>query len=266
MKSIAVVHEKPVKIVRPLLAAFVSYIEKSLRRDFHAVRLLKGGGPPAIALDKPLVVYLNHASWWDPLMMMWLGKICYPDRSQYGPIEASQLKRYSFFKYLGVFGVQKGSLSGARKFLRISKQILGQPGAMLWLTPQGRFADVRERPVKFASGIAHLASLQKEVAFVPLAIEYGFGQEKYPEIFLCFGKPVDSHSLGVEAQKMQDLLEGALDKTLTRLSKAVIERDDACFETMLSGKGGASLPYDLWRRLRALWRREAPNLNHGQVS
>lgn len=266
MKRSAAADDEPVKIVRPLLAAFVSYIERSLRQDFHAVRVLKGGGAPVIPLDKPLVVYLNHASWWDPLMMMWLGKSCYPQRSQYGPIEASQLKRYSFFKYLGVFGVEKGSLSGARKFLRISEQILGKSGAMLWMTPQGRFADVRERPVTFASGLAHLASLQKDVTFVPLAIEYGFGQEKYPEIFVCFGKPLDSLLLETDAQTTQDCLEHALEETLARLSEAVIQRNDAVFETMLSGRGGASLPYDLWRRLRAVWRGETPNLNHGQVS
>lgn len=253
------------KIVRLLLWAFIAYINRSLKNQFHAVRLLKGCGPPEVSLDRPLIVYLNHASWWDPLVMMWLGKLCYRGRPQYGPIEAAQLERYSFFKYLGVFGVEKGSISGARNFLRTAKAILAQRGAMIWMTPQGRFADVRERPVTFASGIAHLACIHRDAVFVPLAIEYGFGQERSPEVFLSYGAPLEGLSSGKDAQIIQDRLERALQGTLDALSQAVVQRNGTMFDTLLEGKGGASVPYDTWRRFRSALRREAPSLNHAQM-
>ena len=127
-------------------------------RQFHSVRVDRSGLPPVLDPGAPAVVYLNHSSWWDPLLMMWLGANAYPGREQYGPIEASQLQRYGFFKHLGVFGVEKGTASGARNFLRNGRELRSRRGAMLWLTPQGRFADVRERPVRFAPGLAHLAA------------------------------------------------------------------------------------------------------------
>jgi hypothetical protein len=197
--------------------------------------------------------------------MMWLGRRCYPGRSQYGPIEASQLERYSFFKYLGVFGIEKGTVSGARRFLRVSEAILARDGAMIWLTPQGRFADVRERPSSFASGLAHLALRQPEAVFVPLALEYGFGAERLPEIRLRFGIPMEGAAIGGDVAQTQARLERSLEETMDALARAVIEKHEDAFETLLSGKGGASLPYDLWRRLKALLRGERPRLNHSEV-
>ena len=181
-------HGESAKISAPLLSLFLAYIHRSLGTHFHAVRLAIDGLPPSVEFERPLVVYLNHASWWDPLMMMWLARQCYPGRPQYGPIEAEQLKRYGFFKHLGVFGVEKGTVLGAKNFLRISDTILAQRGSMIWMTPQGRFADVRERPLSFASGLAHLAKRQPNAVFVPLALEYAYGQERHPEIFIQIGR------------------------------------------------------------------------------
>ena len=253
------------RIVRPLLSAFVSYIERSLRQNFHAIRVLRSGRPPVVPEGRPLVVYLNHASWWDPLMMMWLGSRCYPGRPQYGPIEAAQLERYSFFKYLGVFGIEKGSVSGARRFLRVSEGLLSQEGAMIWLTPQGRFADVRERPLAFASGLAHLAARQREALFVPLAIEYRFGEERFPEIALNFGTPQEGADLPAEVNQVQWQLEAALEAAMNELSGETSFRGMEVYETMLHGRGGASAPYDLWRRVKAMVRKEKPRLNHSDV-
>jgi len=251
------------KISKPLLSLFLGYIHRLLGKHFHAVRLSLGGHPPRIEEDRPLVVYLNHASWWDPLLMMWLGKQCYPGRAQYGPIEAEQLKRYGFFKYLGVFGAERGTVSGARNFLRVSGSILAQRGTMLWMTPQGRFADIRERPLSFAPGLSHLCKHQANTVFVPLAVEYAFGQERLPEIFVHFGDPVDGLHLGSDAKIVQEALESALLQAADALSASVCARDVRCFKTILEGMGGASLPYDLWRRLRAFVKGESVEINHG---
>ena len=253
------------RIVSPLLSAFLSYIDWRLSQQFHAIRILKTGRAPRVPIGRPLVVYLNHASWWDPLMMMWLGWRCYPGRPQYGPIEAAQLERYAFFKYLGVFGVEKGTLSGARRFLRVSEELLALEGAMLWLTPQGRFADVRERPLAFASGLAHLAMRRREALFVPLAIEYRFGQEQLPEIVLNFGAPLEGEQLAQDVHQVRLQLEGALSDAMDEIAGAASFGRTDVFETMLQGSGGASLAYDMWRRMKALLRRERPRLNHADV-
>ncbi len=256
----------PARITPILLSLFLGHIERALKKHFHSVRVAQAGLPPSISQNTPLVVYLNHASWWDPLVMMWLGAHCYAGRAQFGPMDSKQLERYGIFKHMGVFGVEKGTLAGARTFLRTSRALLAQPGAMLWLTPQNRFADVRERPLRIASGLAHLAVMEPEAAFVPLAIEYGFGQERFPEIILQFGPVQHGHALGESSAHARASLEASLQATQDALAQAAWSRNDVFFKTLLSGRGGASVPYDLWRRFVALMRGETASLDHSSLS
>jgi 1-acyl-sn-glycerol-3-phosphate acyltransferase len=250
------------RIVPAIHSFFIRYIEWSLARHFHAVRISKDAGAPVIPMSEPLVVYLNHASWWDPLMMMWLGKRLYPSRPQYGPIESAQLERYGIFKSLGVFGVERGTASGARKFLRVSTQILSQPGAMLWLTPQGKFSDVRERPVQFAAGIAHLACRMPNAMFVPLALEYGFGIERLPEVYVRFGSGRYGADLGESPEEAKSAMEDGLLKEQEALSLQVSNRVTSEFDVLMRGGGGASVPYDIWRRVKGALMGKKTVLNH----
>jgi hypothetical protein len=134
---------------------------------------------------------------------------------------------------------------------------------MIWMTPQGRFADVRERPLSFASGLAHLARRHPNAVFVPLALEYAFGQERHPEIFMRFGNAIQGLHSEEAPELIQEKLEAGLMKALNALSEDVCSRDKRRFKMLLEGRGGASLPYDLWRRTRAFFRREVADLNHG---
>ena len=50
------------------------------------------------------------------------------------------------------------SRRGAIQFLRTAEAVLQSPRHLLAVTPQSRFADVRERPVRFEAGLGHLAT------------------------------------------------------------------------------------------------------------
>ena len=100
------------------------------------------------------------------------------------------LERYGFFKHLGFFGLEPQTQRGARKFLRTTHAILASSGNAVWLTPQGRFMDVRERPLRLQDGLGALARHEPSAAFVPLAIEYSFWTEPRPEILVSFGEPI----------------------------------------------------------------------------
>ena len=104
---------------------------------------------PGPACGDPPVIYVNHASWWDPLVLLLLTHQLYPGRKFFAPMDAKALERYGFFRRIGCFGVELGSLRGAKQFLGASLAALGLPDGGLCVTPQGRFADVRERPVRF---------------------------------------------------------------------------------------------------------------------
>ena len=182
-------HDAIPQVFALLVRAFTAYATRYLRRHFHSIRLLRAT-PPAISPTLPLVVFLNHPSWWDPLVSIFLAFRFFPERTPYAPIEARALSRYRFFTRLGFFGVEPGTARGATTFLRAGQAILAQPNVALWITPEGRFTDPRERPVTLRPGIGHLASRLRTGVFLPLALEYSFWEERYPEALAHFGEPI----------------------------------------------------------------------------
>src|SRR5262245_21217616 len=88
--------------------------ERRLAQRFHAVRLSKSQRPDPVTLrGRPLIVYLNHSTWWDPLICLQLAREIFPDRRHYGPIDASTVGQYRSFKRMGFFEVDAGSARGA---------------------------------------------------------------------------------------------------------------------------------------------------------
>jgi 1-acyl-sn-glycerol-3-phosphate acyltransferase len=264
--------------VRPwFVRGFSKYVGWMLRRQFRAVRLSARGWRPVGDAQRPLVVYLNHASWWDPLIAFWLARRFLPERMHFGPIDDAQITRYGLFKWIGLFGVEKGTGAGARRFLRVAQGLLSAPESVLWLTPQGRFADVRERPVHFAPGLSHLLARLPEVHFVPLALEYGFGQERLPEIHARFGAPVlgsvlaERAGAGLEGSALpaaaaaNAALEARLEALQDALRADVLGGAGTEWEVLLEGAGGTTFAYDFWRRVKGVLQGRRVQVNHAEV-
>ena len=108
----------------------------------------------------------------------------FKERQLYAPIDAAMLKKYRMFSKMGFFGVEKDTRKGAVDFLRHSTNILSKPNAILAVTAQGRFADVRERPAGIKRGLGHLSLRVADAVFIPACIEYVFWEEKLPEILV----------------------------------------------------------------------------------
>jgi 1-acyl-sn-glycerol-3-phosphate acyltransferase len=243
---------------------FTGYARYYLQRSFHAVRLLRTGAlPPAI--DVPLVIYSNHPSWWDPLIYLFLARHFWPTRTHFAPMDAQALARYRFFARLGCFAVTAGTWQGGATFLRVGQAILRQPKTVLWLTPAGRFSDPRQRPVCFQPGLGHLVRRLDHCLLVPLALEYPFWQERFPEVLLCFGETVavkqaKEHS----AAEWTAVLSHRLEATQDRLANAACQRDAQAFTLLLRGRAGVGGIYDLWRAMRARRHGEAFQRAHGK--
>lgn len=231
---------------------FCAYGRRFLRRSFHAVRLDQGGPAPVVDPALPLIVYANHPSWWDPMVGIFLAQSIWPERRHYWPIDSTMLARYRFFGRLGFFGIEQNSPRGGASFLRTARAILGQPGACLWITAQGEFADVRRRPIVLRPGLSHLLHRLDRGVVVPLAVEYPFWSERTPEVLLRFGEamPVDAGTAR-DASAWQPRLEAALEAAQDALAARAIARDALQFTTLLQGATGTSWIYDAWRRLKA---------------
>ncbi len=226
------------------------YVPRYLRKHFHAVRLSKTSA--ALPLDDaPIIVALNHPAWWDPLICAHL-TVRFGPREHFAAIGAEAMQKYKFFAKLGFFGVDAKSLRGAAAFLRTSQYVLNAPNRVLWITAQGRFSDVRQRPLNLQSGVGHLAARMARGWVVPIALEYAFWTERTPEAFVRIGTPLDiSASPGLHGREWIRRIEAALTTTLDGLNQEVITRDDSLFEPLIAGKTGVGGAYDFWRRLKA---------------
>lgn len=239
-----------------VIKAFGAYNRRYVRRHFHALRILQTGMPQRDAAP-PLVIYFNHASWWDPLVCLLLARELYPGRKSFGPIDAAMLKRYGFFKHLGFFPVEQQSTRGAFQFLRATRTILASPRNVVWLAPQGRFMDVRERPLRLQEGLGTLAAREPHTAFVPLAIEYAFWTEPRPEILVSFGEPiVPVTKLERTAAEWTSAFTDKLEATQDELAARSCRRDASEWHALNRGKSGVNGIYDSWRWLRACVRGE----------
>jgi 1-acyl-sn-glycerol-3-phosphate acyltransferase len=62
---------------------FAEVMDRQMRRSFRAVRLARPGAP-RLPEGRPVVVYSNHPSWWDPAFFIVLAPRLFPDRESYG--------------------------------------------------------------------------------------------------------------------------------------------------------------------------------------
>jgi 1-acyl-sn-glycerol-3-phosphate acyltransferase len=252
-------------ISKPLLHWFTWYSRRYLRRHFHSLRVslagLRLGGS-----GLPLVIYSNHASWWDALVGLVLKAELFPGRTAFAPIAADALAHYKFFRKLGFFGVEQGTRRGAIQFLRTAEKVLRDNNSLLVITPQGRFADVRERPVRFEAGLGHLAKRVERSLFLPMAVEFVFWEERLPEILVRFGEPVEvraDRSPACDAKYWTTLFEQKLAATQDALAGQVQRRNPDEFRIVLRGGAGQGGVYDWWRAAKAKMRGEDFRKEHG---
>lgn len=230
---------------------FARYLKWTVPRSFHALRLAHADRFPRT--QGPLIVCLNHASWWDPVISIVLSRYLMPGADHYAPMEASALERYGFMRRLGLFPVDNSNPhTAAAQFLRGATEIFNRPNSLLWLTPEGHFTDVRTRPLRWKSGMAALLSRLPEATVVPLALEYIFWDERRPEVLALVGEPLLRNAASTSAvDDWHTALLEHMTAAQDELAALAATRDPGNFATVLSGKAGTSMPYDLWKRTHA---------------
>jgi hypothetical protein len=171
---------------------------------------------------------------------------------------------------MGFFPVDQDSLQGAKEFLHISRRILTAPATSIWITPEGRFVDVRESASVFMPGLSHLAaalskhaargdSATRHVWFVPAALEYTFWEERLPEVLVWIGEPLCVTRPPMEfgpavhrKQMLNEDLQDRLRQAQGKLAAAAQRRDTSEFEVFLQSSGRTFFLYD-WMRKTRCW-------------
>ncbi len=253
-------HELPA--ISPVMVRwFLAYARNYARRHFHALRVAEEENA-LTAAGRPLLIYMNHPSWWDPILSAALCSQYFGNYRHYSPIDSGALEKYKFFAKIGFFGVTRNDTRSARRLLELGSQILGDTQSALWITPQARFSDVRERPLRIGTAVAHLAKHSPNCVVLPVAIEYAFWEEKTPEALVRFGRPITGAELQ-EASSAPEFFEAALADTMDVLAEDSIGRNASRFRVIVSGKAGVGGVYDVWRRFKANLRGERFRAEHG---
>lgn len=238
---------------------FAWYTRRLIRKRFHGMRILRADTAALAALEGhrgPAIVLMNHPSWWDPLVGVVLATNFTPTRVPCAPIDRVQLERFGFFRRLGLFGIDPLDSQGAAAMAgHVLDRFEQTPRSTLWITPQGRFTDVR-RPIELRAGAALIAAKAEEVAAVAVAVEYVFWEDQRPEILLA-AEPVQVAKLGDDSKPRRAVpvwhraMVAAMERASQRLAEAAIARNPQPFESLLGGDAPRINPiYDLWLRLR----------------
>jgi 1-acyl-sn-glycerol-3-phosphate acyltransferase len=218
----------PARHHRLFAAAFAGYTALLLKRRFHAV-WVRGSLPRTLA---PLLVAVQHVAWWDPIVLFHLSRSRF-DGTHFTMMEEENLRRLRFFGWLGAFGLERSSRAATLSAMRYALARLAEPGARVWVFPQGRLAPADVRPLGVEAGAAWLAA-RARVPVVPVALRYEFLDAQFPQAFVSFGPPrlVDATS--------PDPVEAMLTSEADALGDAVARRDLSGFDLAVRGRGSIS--------------------------
>ena len=138
----------PARFSRRVFRLFSIVIRRKFRSGFHGLWLTPGTREVLEGLKEiegPLIIAMNHVSWWDPLTGMMLHGRFLPEHELSAPMDSTQLVKFGFFRRLGVFGLDPDDPRSLEHMNQWVKQRFeAEPRTVFWLYPQGRFEDVRE--------------------------------------------------------------------------------------------------------------------------
>lgn len=251
----AIVRAEPDPRIRRV---FGWYSERLLRKQFHALRAMPGTerAIAAIPASRGVSLFLlSHSSWWDPIVGSFLRRRFFGDREVRAPMDNRELSRFRFMRKLGIFGIDPDAPASLAAMLTyVEGEVARSNEMVLIVTPQGRFTDVRD-PLVVRPGAAALAARLGVRVAVSVAIEYGFWNDRRPEVFLR-AAPIavpqtanTATSTGPSTGQWQRSIVEAMTNNSNELSAAVRSRDAAQFECMLGGDAKIHPVYDLWLRM-----------------
>ncbi len=193
---------------------FLHYIRFLLRRNFHsvnisgeleAVRQLRQGG------GRSVIFYSNHQTWWDGFLEVPLLDIL-PHEIRL-VMDERNLRRYPYFRFLGVVGVDPDCRrDGARLLRNLSVYLNGsgsRPRAVI-LYPQGRLVPPLRDEEPFRKGIASLLKLSPSSYAIPVFKRIIMEDRRKPIAYLEVGTPIAGTTLPTAMT-----LKAALDSTGT---------------------------------------------------
>jgi 1-acyl-sn-glycerol-3-phosphate acyltransferase len=250
-----------------LVRGFCWYTRRMIRKHFWVFAMdVSECDCDGLAAETPIIVYCNHPGWWDPIVAMQVCHKHFPGRVFYAPIDQVAVEKYAVFKKLGFFGIALEHRNGSIAFLRQTNAILNAPNSSLWVTPEGRFSDPRDKNAEWMPGLAHLIAKHPHAVCIPMAIEYPFIDEAKPLMLCKLGPVIHGRNLvGISKAECSVILESKLRITQESLAESVVTRSFSRFQVLVRTAQTPKSVYD-WGRLLVCKVSGRPfELNHGKT-
>ena len=227
-----------------------------LRRRFHSVRLAGGEHLRALASASresapPVVGCVNHTNWWDGFLLYVLSHRCLP-HDIYLAMEEKNLRRYRFFTWMGVFGLDLSDRRSVLPGLRYAVKLLrGETPAdgirrntasarLVWMFVQGALVSPR-LPVAVKPGATFLAR-HAGAALLPVVLRYDWLIESRATIFVHVGETLPATT---EPEK----LAARLDELLAQTDDAIEHREFSAWEELLPPRMSMNKRWDYFLHL-----------------
>ncbi|HET9036432.1 MAG TPA: lysophospholipid acyltransferase family protein, partial [Myxococcaceae bacterium] len=158
-------------------------------------------------------------------------------RDGYVLMEEQNLARYPFLRHIGAFSVRRGESASSLETLRYARGLLRQPGAAVFVFPEGEHRPPGELPLRLERGIETLARMS-EVRCLPVSIRYAFFEHERPDVLLDVGAPHPPLRLGDFQRRLEERVLAL--QSVTRLDG---------FRRLLEGRRGVAERWDAVRGL-----------------
>jgi 1-acyl-sn-glycerol-3-phosphate acyltransferase len=231
----------PAKKNKIIGSLFAFYHKRLLKKHFYAIHLAGMENLETLDNSAPVIMYVNHSNWWDGFIAYFLTNRLLK-KDDYLMMDIKQMKKYSFFKYIGVFSVNREVPAEAVKSINYAAELLKGKNKYMWIFPQGDMVPQDRRPLKFFSGITKLAEKTGRVNIVPVCFRYEYLMEQRPEVFITTGKPILLSGKVEEelTEQLRDTLESQLDNLQSKVTNGNLED----FKTIFHGKNSRNKTFD----------------------
>jgi 1-acyl-sn-glycerol-3-phosphate acyltransferase len=182
-------HELPrVTRRRWFLSLARNHVRRQLASQFDGVYVSGLTEARAICREQPVIIAPNHVAWWDAFLVVLLDEAL--GTESYCLMDAQNLRRLPFFRWLGAIELARGDLANSYRDLTRSLQLLSAPTRALWIFPQGRQRPPHLRPLQLQSGVALLAQ-QSHRPVLPVSISYAYLDAPQPRIMVRFNSALN---------------------------------------------------------------------------
>ncbi|HAX48092.1 MAG TPA: lysophospholipid acyltransferase family protein [Ignavibacteria bacterium] len=220
---------------------FAFYHKRLIRKHFYAIHLAGKENLDKIDSALPVIMYANHSNWWDGFMAYYLtNRVMKKD--DHLMMDIKQMEKYFFFKYIGVFSVNREVPAEAIRSINYASDLLKDSKKYLWIFPQGDMTPQDRRPLKFFSGITKISEKTDRVNLIPVCFRYEYMMEQRPEVFISIGKP--RLYTGKNDSDLTEHLRSNLESQLDRLRDDITAGNLEDFNTIFRGKDSRNKSFD----------------------